>query len=250
DSMDVGVDCNSGLVECQRDHNVRRLSPDSRQFEKLVQVRRHLPARVFQQSFTNRVNCPCLYSIKRNRVDSFPNHTDWCGQHFLRRIRDNKQPFARGICGFVLRPKTEDARDQNSKWRFNVIADRRYGPLSALFSQDPDNFMNVFSTHQTGIQMTHSHYCDSTGRAVSVAEDTPLVLVSIDRNKIESLAIRDADQHSNPSRRSNEKVHRVDVRSRGTAGKRVAGTICAKSNRHLAGSIKESEWTTSDRRQD
>ena len=145
--MHVRIDRNSGLLEGEGYYNVGGLPAHAGQREKRLQVRWHFAPEDFQQSFTDGVNRPRLHSIERNRIDRIPNDTNRCRQHFLRSVRDGEQPVARGICGSVLRPEAEDARDQNCKRSFHIMANRRYGPLPAFLSQYPDDLMDVFRVH-------------------------------------------------------------------------------------------------------
>src|SRR6266571_8631213 len=63
-AVHVRVDRNSRLTKAERNDDVRRLASDSRQSEKVLHARRHLPIMSGQQLFGDRVDSPCLYAIE------------------------------------------------------------------------------------------------------------------------------------------------------------------------------------------
>ena len=146
--MNMRIDRDAGLSKRQRDDDIRSLATDTRQFQKLFQIRRHLAAEPIDQLFADAMNGSRFHSIKRNRIDRIPDDSFGSGEHLLWCIRYRKQPLTCGIRRLVLSPKAENAGDQDREWSFDVMTDCRQRPLPTFLSEDPNNVLDIFRSHQ------------------------------------------------------------------------------------------------------
>ena len=146
--MNMRIDRNAGLPKRQRHDDVRCLATDTRQFQKLFQIRRHLAAEPIDQLFADAVNGSRFHSIKRNRIDRIADDSFGSGEHLLWCIRYRKQPLTCGTRRLVLSPKAENAGDQDGEWSLDVMTDCRQRPLPTFLAEDPNDVLDIFRSHQ------------------------------------------------------------------------------------------------------
>jgi len=143
----VSVDGDSLLIKRDGDDDIRGLPAYTRQCEQIIKIARDFSLKPIDQIAANLMNRLRLDAKERNRINRLLDHIHRRRQHTLRVGRDLEQAFACRDCGGVLRPKAQQARNENGKRRLRIIRDRGNGPLPNFTSQDSNDPMYIFRTH-------------------------------------------------------------------------------------------------------
>ena len=144
----MDIDGDTGLLEGKRHDDVRRLAPDSRKCEKIVQIMGHLALKTIDKQGRNVMEGLGFDSVERDGIDPLLDLPDRNLEHRLRVVGDFEKPLTGPGRRLILGSQTENAGNQHRIRCMSVVPYSWNGPIADLLPEDSENLRDVLVFHE------------------------------------------------------------------------------------------------------